>query len=626
MAANNIIKVTDLDFDTIKTNLTSFLSSQAEFKDYDFEASTMQVLLNLLAYNTYYNSFYLNMIGNEMFLDSATQRSSVVSRAKMLGYIPSSYRGASAVINLKVIPDDSPAFITVPQNTKFTSVVDGKTFTFVNKSAEIITPSGGVYQKQFTITEGTPLTFSYTVNVTNPSRYVIPNARADNSSIVVSIQESDANTYSEIYTHATNLTDVSSTSTVYFLQENEDGKSELSFGDGVLGKALRNGNIINISYRACNGTDANKLNSFTLAGTVDGYSVSTVTTVTPAAGGANTESIDSIKFNAPRVYESQNRAVTTEDYKRLILREYPDIASVSVWGGEENNPPAYGKVFISCKPQTGSLLSVTRKSEIVDYFNTRKVLAIEPEVVDATYLYVEPIIIIKYNPVNTTLTGSQLLTKLQNTIINYETNELGLYDSRFVHSQFVEKLQNTHDSIVSVDARVRVQKRFTPTPNVSTTYNINFNLELLSITGGVSLTISPTSHPGVGLTLSSSSFGYGGFTCYLDDDGFGNVRIYYLDTLNRRVYLNRTAGTLNYSSGLLTLNGINITTATEIQISVVPSIYDVSTVRNQLLLIAGTSIKVYNDLSGELVATTASVNTQGGTSSIIETGIVNVIY
>lgn len=627
MAANNIIKVTDIDFDTIKNNLKEYLSSQGEFKDYDFEASTMQVILNLLAYNTYYNSFYLNMVSNEMFLDSAIQRSSVVSRAKMLGYTPASYKGATAVINFKITPIDNPPFITVPKNTTFSTTVNGVTYKFVNDTSQIIVPDDdGIYQRQFNIVEGTPLTYSYTVSALNPVRYIIPNERVDSRSIEVLVQESIANNTTTVFTQADNLYNTTGTSPVFFLQENELGKSELLFGDGIIGKALKNGNIVNISYRVCNGTDCNNLSSFSIPGAVDGYSGAAASTIIAATGGANTETIESIKYNAPRIYESQNRAVTKEDYKRLVLNYFNDIQSISVWGGEENEPPAYGKVFISCKPYGSALLSTTRKEEIIDYLSARKVVSIEPEIVDATYMYIEPEINVRYNPTLTSSSASQIINKMQNNIISYESVNLGKYNGRFIASQFIDIISKTNDSIVSVDVKDRIHKRFTPTANVTSTYTIPFNQQLQSITSGFSLTIEPGAHPGRGLTLSSSAFTYNGFKAYMDDDGFSNIRFYYLNPLGRRIYLNYSAGTVDYSTGLVKLNSVKIESSTEIQISVVPYEHDVTTVRNQLLLIAGARINLYNDLTGELVGATTSVNTEGGTSSIIEDAIINIVY
>ena len=626
MSANNVIRVTDLNFDSIKNNLKGYLSSQTEFVDYDFESSTLQILLNLLAYNTYYQSFYLNMVGNEMFLDSATLRSSVVSHAKSLGYTPRTFKGSKATVLITIDPDNSPVSITIPKDTLLVSTVDTVAFNFVTTTSYSVAPVGGIYSVQAEIVQGAPLTFSYTVSTTNSQRYVIPNDRVDSESIVVTVVESSSNNFTTTYTRANNLTEVKNTSTVYFLEENENNQIELKFGDGVIGKALTNGNIINIAYRVTLGTDGNGISNFTVSGDISGYTNISVSTVTPARGGANAEIISSIKFNAPRVYESQNRAVTAEDYKRLLLTEFSEIQSISVWGGEFNTPPIYGKVYISCKPFNAPILPTTTKTSINLFLESRKVVGIEPEIVDATYVYVEPIVSIFYNPLLTSLTSGQILNKITSSIISYEFNQLGTYEGRFIHSDFVEQLANSDRSIVSADVKVRLQKRFVPNQNVSSTYTFSFNRTLLSISGGVTLTISPSRHPGVGWTVSSSSFGYEGFTSFIDDDGFGNVRIYYLDTLNRRVYLNYTAGTVDYDSGVVVLNAITITTSTEIQIAVVPRTYDVSTVRNQLLLIAGSSVVLRDDNTGEVSARTTTVNTEGGVSTISETAIINVIF
>lgn len=631
MPANNALELTDINFDAIKQNLTTFLSNQSELGDYDYESSTMQILLNVLAYNTYMNSYYLNMVGNEMFLDSAQIRSNVVSRAKMLGYTPRSARGPIATIQLTITPDDTPDSITIPENTRFTSTIDGRQFIFVNPDAQVVNAnSTGVYSTNLRIVEGRPFTFRYNVNSSNPVKYIIPADNVDTTSLKIQVQETAANSNVTTYNLASNLTEVTGDSLVYFLGENEDGRYELFFGDNVLGKQLNDGNVININYRVCNATTAERASTFTISGTIDGYSDISITTVNSASGGAAKESIQSIKFNAPKSYESQNRAVTIRDYETLVRNNFPGIQAVSAWGGEDNTPPIYGKVYLAIKPFSANVLSTDEKDEIVAFLRQRNVVSVEPIAVDPTYLYVIPTINIKYNPDLTSLSADALGNAIRQSLINYETNYLGLFNRDFVSSDLIKELDKVSESLTSISPDLKIMKRFVPDTARLTTYNIPFNRSLLNITGGAILRgISPTAHPGRGLTVDSSLFTFEGIsTCKFDDDGFGNIRIYYVDALGVRVYLNRAAGTVDYATGLVTLSNLLITgyQGSGIEITVDPDATDIETVRNQIILITNARITLYNENLQRIVSTLNNINTQGNTTSIVETGIQSTVF
>jgi hypothetical protein len=610
MAANSAINVTSLNFDAIKTSMKTYIQAKPEFTDYNFEGSTISMLLDLLAYNTYQNAFYTSMIGNEMFLDSAQLRDSVASRAKMLDYVPRSARGASTTLNVVITPTGAPNTVTVAKNSQFSATLDGESYKFVTPQAYTFS-SNDSYTGNITITEGRPVTHRFTVSSNSPVRYILPNQNVDTTSITVDVQTSVGNLSSVRYNLANDITQVQANSAVYFLQEVEDSQYEIYFGDNVIGKKPDDNNIVIANYRICNGTLGNDISSFTSPSTLGGFSAFTTTVNASTSGGADKESIDSIKFNAPKNYDTQNRAVLSEDYKRIILRDNGDLQSVSVWGGEENTPAVYGKVFISIKPVNGFTISSQRKTEIRTELKKYNVLSIDPEFVDASFLYIKPTIAVRYNSRATTLSAVAVQTKVTNAIINFENTKLGTFDSnRFRYSQFIQSIDAADSSIVSNLTLITIERRFVPSLTTSSTYNINFNNAL--------------NHPHAGhkYIISSSAFTYQNQTCYFDDDGNGNLRIYYL--LNStRVYLNQTAGLVNYISGLVTVSSFLPTAFVGSALSIFadPTNNDVNAVRNQILLIAGATVSIVDDTTtivaaNTVTATTTGVTTQNSGSSI----------
>jgi hypothetical protein len=610
MAANSAINVTSLNFDAIKTSMKTYIQAKPEFTDYNFEGSTISMLLDLLAYNTYQNAFYTSMIGNEMFLDSAQLRDSVASRAKMLDYVPRSARGASTTLNVVITPTGAPNTVTVAKNSQFSATLDGESYKFVTPQAYTFS-SNDSYTGNITITEGRPVTHRFTVSSNSPVRYILPNQNVDTTSITVDVQTSVGNLSSSRYNLASDITQVQANSAVYFLQEVEDSQYEIYFGDNVIGKKPDDNNIVIANYRICNGTLGNDISSFTSPSTLGGFSAFTTTVNASTSGGADKESIDSIKFNAPKNYDTQNRAVLSEDYKRIILRDNGDLQSVSVWGGEENTPAVYGKVFISIKPVNGFTISSQRKTDIRTELKKYNVLSIDPEFVDASFLYIKPTIAVRYNSRATTLSAVAVQTKVTNAIINFENTKLGTFDSnRFRYSQFIQSIDAADSSIVSNLTLITIERRFVPSLTTSSTYNINFNNAL--------------NHPHAGhkYIISSSAFTYQNQTCYFDDDGNGNLRIYYL--LNStRVYLNQTAGLVNYISGLVTVSSFLPTAFVGSALSIFadPTNNDVNAVRNQILLIAGATVSIVDDTTtivaaNTVTATTTGVTTQNSGSSI----------
>ena len=347
------LEISELDFDGIKSNLKTFLSQQDEFTDYDFEGSGMSVLLDVLAYNTHYLGYNANMLANEMYLDSADLRSSVVSLAKQVGYTPTSCTSSTATIDV-LVNNASGASLTMSRGTKFTTTVDGQSYSFVNNADVSITPTDGVYKfSNLTVYEGSYLNYKYTVNTSDiDQRFIVPNDSVDTTTLTVKVQESSSDATTNTYTLATGITELDATSKVYFLQEVEGGRFEVYFGDGVLGKAVADGNIVILDYINCNRDAPNGATTFSLSGTIGGFSSATVTTVSNASGGTGLESINSIKYNAPRDYTAQDRAVTTEDYKTLVKSLYANAQAVQVYGGEDAATPDYGKVYISIKAKS----------------------------------------------------------------------------------------------------------------------------------------------------------------------------------------------------------------------------------------------------------------------------------
>ena len=393
--ASNKISVTDLEFDSIKANLKNYLSSQSTFQDYDFTGSGMDVLLDVLAYNTHYMGYYANMIGNEMFLDSASLRESVVSHAKLLNIMPTSATAPTAKLNFTFTPSNSPTSLTIAKNTKFTSTVDGINYNFTTIKPTTLYPVSGVYSvSDIEVKEGTLLSKSYTVDLSDTAqRFIIPNANVDTSTLTITVQNSISDSTVYTYTDGDSLdvTTITSTQRVYFIQEVEDQKYEIFFGDGAVGRQLADGNIIFIEYLATQGILANKASTFTAVGTVGGLSSShyTLTVGTTAIGGAAIESINSIKHNAPKLYQAQKRATTKDDYKAILFGEREDIESIAVYGGEDASPPVYGKVYIAIKPTGNAMYSTATKDDIkTSILKKTNVVTVIPELVDPIYYYI----------------------------------------------------------------------------------------------------------------------------------------------------------------------------------------------------------------------------------------------
>lgn len=625
MATSTDLIVAGLDFDTIRANLRNYIASKPEFADYDFADSALGTLLDLLAYNTYYNAFYANMATNEAFIDTAQQYDSVVSHAKILGYNPRSAQGAAANVQLiftNSIANTSFRSIRVPKGTEFTTVVNGSSYTFTTPQTYTISAnSSSGFTGYVNIVEGTPLTHRFVYNRTSNTSFVLPNENVDVNSISVQVTYSGNN---QTYLKADDIVTIDSTSKVFFVEADRNKRYKVSFGDGIIGYQPLTSSILSISYRVCNGVAPNGANTFTLVNTtIDGQSSIVVSPIGKATGGSEIEDIESIRFNAPRSYEAQNRTVTSNDYKQVLLQQNPDISAISVWGGEENDPPIYGKVYVSAKPKVGTTFSLNRKNEIVQNVRKYNVQSIDVEVVNPTYLYIVPLINVRYDPKLTTLTPGELAAAVSARVISFETEYLSNFERSFRYSRFLDYIDGTDNSIVATSADIRLRKTFEPSLSGSNSYVINFNNGLQRL-GPSNLISGVSRHPGYG-GVTSSPFTYADKTSYFDDNGFGTLRIYYPDASGAlgRVYTNYTAGTIDYDAGTVYINDFLPTAYTGDTVSVIaaPMNPNVNPVRNQILLMAQCLVNVIDDNTGKTLSTASNIETIGQTSTILTPSI-----
>ena len=630
------LQISDLDFDQIKNNLKSFLQQQTTFQDYDFEGAGLSVLLDILAYNTHYNSYYLNMVANESFLDTAILRDSVVSHAKTLGYTPHSVTASEALINITVeTANTTPDVITIARGTTFSSsLIDTQSYNFVTLEDVTATKSNtAFFFESVKIYEGSLPTYSFTYNQnSNPKNtFTLPDADIDTTTIKVSVVPNSGNTLTQVYNAVTDILEVTSESTVYFLQESKNGQFQLSFGDGVLGKALDDGSIISVSYLITSGDAANKSAAFVPNSSINGLTNITITTVTVAAGGSVRESIDSIKFGAAAQFSTQNRLVTFKDYETFLKRNYPKVDSLSVWGGEEENPPEYGKVYISLKPKENYFITETEKQRIInEIIKPKSIVSVTAQIRDPKYLYLLLFNNVKYTKSKTNSSVISIKNAIKNSILGYSNTNLNKFGSTFVLSKLQDSIDSVDlNSIVGSETIVRIQKRFEPVLNLKTSYTIDFNVPLhrgtvinrmtstqfdvydvfgirrsvileeisqsytgvssieitdggsgyltaptVTITGdgtgaiaesviingrvtGITITNRGSGYTRALVTISGGS-GYGATAVAVLDAKFGTIRTIYYDEFVQRQTVKENVGTINYDTGIITINDILI--------------------------------------------------------------------
>lgn len=484
--ANSNIQLSGLDFDQIKVNLRTFLQSQDTFKDYNFEGSGLSVLLDILAYNTQYNAFYLNMTANEMFLDTALQRSSVVSHAKLLNYIPNSAVAPSAYVNLYVSGVTLPS-LTLPAFTSFVSEPVGDTnYNFVvdtTTTAQSNTANGLCIFENVRLRQGIPTTYTFTVDSTsNPTyTYSLPDSAIDISTIIVNVQKSSSNTSFEVFKRSENYLVLDGNSPVYFLQESLNGNYEIYFGDGILGKKLTDGNIISVSYIITQGTASDGANNFVLSDSVPGFTNTTVFGVTPAAGGRDRESIESIKFQAPKSYSAQNRAVTNNDYITILTQNQDGVSfdAVNVWGGEENDPPVYGQVFVCLKPAGGYKTTQTQKLKIInDILKPVSMVTVQPVVVDPDYTFIKVTNTTYFDQSKTNLSSNEIENAVKIAIYNFANQTLNSFNTTFSVTDLLLSIKSISPSIITNEIDLKVQKKLAPNLTTPTTYKLLYGVSL----------------------------------------------------------------------------------------------------------------------------------------------------
>lgn len=482
--SNTNIQIADLDFSSIKSNFTNYLKSQTVFKDYNFQGSALSVLLDVLAYNTQYNAYYLNMVANEMFLDSAIQRASVVSHAKLLNYTPKSAVAPTAFINFTATGVTTPSF-TIPRYTNFrSSSVDGVNYNFVTVDSVTVNTSGNTATfNNLEIKQGISTTYSFTVDgTTNPTyTFEIPDSTVDVSTIRVLVQESSTNTAYSTYNLSDNHLILDGTSEVYFIQESLTGNYQIYFGDGIIGKKLSDNNIVIVNYIMTDGLASSGANNFILMDSIPNYSNYTLSPVIEASQGSEKESIDSIKFQAPKAYAAQKRAVTKDDYISIIQKNNLGITfdAVNVWGGEENDPPVYGQVFISLKPTGAYNLTQTQKQKLImDVIKPSSVLTVTPSIIDPDYIYIKLNVNVYYDSTKTTRTTAELQSGIIDSIKNYAANNLNTFNSTFNSYDVYSAIQSYDKSIVTSEFTTQLEKKFFPDLKIPTTYKLYYNSAL----------------------------------------------------------------------------------------------------------------------------------------------------
>ena len=597
--ANTKLDISELDFDAIKVNLKNFLSKQSEFSDYNFEGSGFAILLDLLAYNTHYLGFNANMLANEMYLDSADIRANIVSLAKMLGYTPTSAKAPVASLDI-IVNGPVGTTLVMDKGTTFTTSVDGTTYNYITNEEISTSPVDGVFKfSNVSVYEGTATQFRYTVDEQDPDqKFIIPSANADTSTLKVKVQTSLQDATSTTFTQVTGLTKLSNESAIYFLNETETGKFQVTFGDGVLGRKLQQGNIVILDYIVSNKSLSNGAKTFTPAGTIGGFSDIQVTTKSVSQGGSEPETKESIRYNAPLQYTAQDRAVTTSDYEGKVLSIYPNAQSVSAWGGEDDETPVYGVVKIAIKAASGSTLTTQTKKDIVDRLKEYNVGSITPQIVDPEVTSILLTCNAKFDAASTTKDAETLKSDIITKLTDYNTSTLQKFDSVFRYSKVVKEIDDADVSILSNITTLKIRKSFAPTLNSSLKYNVYFRNALYNPHTGHNSTM--------GGILTSTGFKVNGSDLeqFLDDDGQGNVRRYYLSGATR-VYTNSTQGTIDYSTGAITINSLQVTTISNIrgsassviELTVQPSSNDIVPVRDQILEIdiANSTINVDKD-------------------------------
>ena len=613
------LNISELDFTKIKENLQGFLTSQEDFVGYNFTGSSFDVLLDIMAYNTHYNAYYANMVANEMFLDSASLRNSVVARAKHLGYRPRSAQGSKAVITLTITPPDLPSAISIAKNTQFQGDVEGVSYVWcTSNSYSVNINANGVYTVAgVDLTQGTPTTFRYTANTgDSDQKFILPNDNTDISTLEVKVQNSSTDTDTVVYTEATDITTVNSISKVYFIDEVEDGKFEVQFGDGTLGKQLANGNIVILSSLVCEADATNGAKTFSIVSDVGGYSNVKIETTSASAGGAVAADIDEIKFNAPKNFDAQNRCVTIHDYVALVKRDYGGAQAVVAWGGEDADPPVYGKVYVAIKPTSGSILSDSTKKYVEDeILKKRNIVGITPVVVDPDYMYLKISSTVKYDSGATTNSASQLKSTVTNQITAFGDTNLKTFDKSFRYSKLIKEIDESEISVKSNQTSIQLKRLLYPLLGSDEAYTLRFSNEIYhpANTFWGAITSNTFSY------IDSANTQWPG--CRMQDNN-GTIEVYRTSG-EERIIVNNNVGSVNYLTGKISLTSFkpmvlgSETTGntTPLEVYITPSSSDVNPLREQIILIESGDVNITMlDDSGSGTYVEGTISTTDGST------------
>lgn len=580
---------TELDFDQVKDNLKAYLASQDRFKDYDFAGSNMNVLLDLLAYNTFQNNFYTNMALSEMFLDSAQLKDSIVSHAKELNYLPGSRHSAQATLDISLSVPNAPKNVVIPRNTKFVAKCGNRTLNFFNEDAITVDNVNNLFSVSgVSVYEGTNIREVYEVTSTE-DKFVLTNDTVDTNSIRVYVRDNTTEgSNTREYKVSPNIFGVSSTDEVFYIQASQDDKYEVTFGNNTFGKSPAIGNVVEIEYRITSGEGANGAKNFSAANPISGYTA-VVTTVSPAEGGTERETNESIKFFAPKSIQVQDRAVTERDYEIILKNNFSEIQAVSVYGGEELNPPRYGRVVIAVDVKNADGVSETNKEKYRRFLEDRSPIGIEPIVVSPQFMYVDVVTEIFYNIEKTNQSSADIVSKVEAAIQAYSDSKLADFKKTFRESPFRTAIDASDDSIISNQTSILAIMPINPELNVNSSFSLEFNNEIFQEQALLDTDNLASYRYGI----KSSSFTYNGSNAFIHDDGKGKLHIM-TSTGTGFVYLKRNIGIVDYTSGLVTISDLNVSAFDGAEIRVFGRIVseDITAPKDRILSIRPRDVKV----------------------------------
>lgn len=597
--ANTVINLVDLDFNRYKESLKTYAREQSLFKDYDFDGSNFSVLNDILAYNTYHNAFYLNMLFSEMFLDSAQLRNSISSHSKDLNYLPRSFRSAKIIVDISIDTTDATtpvSMVTIPKNHPFSTRVNSKTYQFVPKENILVTESeNSVFTAHdVELYEGNYILDTFYTNYSiERQRFILSDPTIDTSSITVVVADDDS---AVTYNLAISLLGLTQDSEVFFLQPVENDKYEVVFGNGIIGKKPKNGSTIYVEYRVCNGELPNGAFEFIADRAIGEFGNIEVAVgrdsagaFMKATGGAIHESIDEVRFNAPRHYQTQERAITVNDYEILLKQQYPEINAITVFGGEDATPPQYGRVFIVVDLFGFDGIPDYKKQEFALWLRDKMPVTVEPMFIDPSFTFAGMDVTVKYNMNKTDLSYADISTRVMNTIIGYSAANMNRFRAKLRFSKLLSTIDETHPSIVSSYSTFMPYKKIVPEVSVAKNYDLPFNMPLKNTHSPVGRVYATTKE----VVLTSSTFTFSGKKCRLEDDNQGNVRIVY-DSMDNNVTVVQNVGTINYDTGRVVLNSFVVSAFVDgaIKIYVTPRSNDVNFSRNEYFEIKEEDIKI----------------------------------